>query len=68
MKHYVLTKTACYFTNVTMAIVSTLSPLLFLTFREVYKMSFTLMGLLVVINFVTQLIIDLIFSFFAKKI
>ena len=66
MQNYKLTKTACYFTNVTMSIVSNLSPLLFLTFREMYDLSFTLLGLLVVINFATQLLIDLIFSFFAK--
>ena len=66
MPNYKLTKTACYFTNVTMSIVSNLSPLLFLTFREMYNLSFTLLGLLVVINFATQLSIDLVFSFFTK--
>lgn len=66
MKNYKLTKAACYFTNVTMSIVANLSPLLFLTFREMYDLSFTLLGLLVVINFATQLTIDLVFSFFAK--
>ena len=66
MPNYKLTKTACYFTNVTMSIVANLSPLLFLTFRETYNLSFTLLGLLVVINFATQLSIDLVFSFFTK--
>lgn len=66
MKNYRLTKTACYFTNVTMSIVANLSPLLFLTFREMYDLSFTLLGLLVVVNFATQLSIDLVFSFFTK--
>jgi hypothetical protein len=32
-----------------------------------YGISYTLLGLLVLINFVTQLIIDLIFSFFSYK-
>lgn len=66
MPNYKLTKTACYFTNVTMSIVANFSPLLFLTFREMYDLSFTLLGLLVVINFATQLSIDLVFSFFTK--
>ena len=50
-----------------MSIVSTLSPLLFLTFRSLYGISYTLLGLLVLINFVTQLTVDLIFSFFSHK-
>lgn len=50
-----------------MAVVSCLSPLLFLTFRDLYGISYSLLGLLVVVNFTTQLIIDVIFSFFSKK-
>ena len=65
-KEYTLTKYACYITNVSMAAVSNLSPLLFMTFRQMYGISYTLLGLLVVINFSTQLLIDLIFTFFAK--
>ncbi len=60
-------KTACYMSNVAMAVVGNLSPLLFLTFREKYDISYSLLGLLVLINFVTQLGIDLIFSFFSHK-
>lgn len=65
-KEYNLTKYACYITNISQAVVSSFSPLLFVTFREKYGISFTLLGLLVVINFSTQLLIDLIFSFFEK--
>ncbi len=65
-KEYNLTKYACYLGNVDMAIVSVLSPLLFVTFREMYGISYTFLGLLVVANFLTQLSIDLIFSFFTK--
>ena len=50
-----------------MSIVGNLSPLLFLTFRELYGISYSLLGTLVLINFVTQLTIDLIFSFFSHK-
>ncbi len=67
MKSFKTLKYACYTTNVTMSIVGNLSPLLFLTFRELYGISYSLLGLLVLINFSTQLIIDLIFSFFSHR-
>ena len=60
-------KYACYATNVTMAIVCNLSPLLFIIFRTAYGISYSLLGLLVLIGFCTQLTIDLIFSFFSHK-
>ncbi len=60
-------KIACYTSSVTMSVVANLSPLLFLTFHEKYDISYSLLGLLVLINFVTQLGIDLIFSFFSHK-
>lgn len=50
-----------------MSIVGNLAPLLFLTFRQLYSLSYSLLGLLVLINFFTQLIVDLIFSFFSHK-
>ncbi len=62
-----LVRLACYSTNVTMSVVANLSPLLFLTFRSTYGISYSLLGLLVLINFVTQLTVDLIFSFFSHK-
>ena len=60
-------KYACYTTSITMSVVGNLSPVLFLTFRELYGISYSLLGLLVLINFVTQLTVDLIFSFFSHK-
>lgn len=54
-------------TSATMAVIGNLSPILFLTFRSMYGISYSLLGLLVVINFSTQLGIDLIFSFFSHK-
>ncbi len=66
MDKYKLAKNACYVTGVTMAISTNLSPLLFLTFRDMYDLSYTLLGFLVVINFFTQLLVDLIFTFFTK--
>lgn len=58
------TKLTCYFTNLVMSSVFSLPPLLFAAFREMYGISYTLLGTLVLINFCTQLGIDLIFSFF----
>ncbi|MBE6700439.1 MAG: hypothetical protein E7582_00915 [Ruminococcaceae bacterium] len=55
MNRFKLAKNACYLSSVTMAITSNLSPLLFLTFRDMYSLSYTLLGLLVVINFFSQL-------------
>ena len=60
-------KAACYTTNVTMSVITNLAPILFLTFRELYGISYSLLGLLVLINFFTQLTVDLIFSFFSHK-
>ena len=60
-------KWACYTMNMTMSVVSNLPPVLFLTFRALYDISYGLLGLLVLINFVTQLIVDLIFSFFSHR-
>ncbi|MGI6268948.1 MAG: MFS transporter [Candidatus Howiella sp.] len=60
------TKFACYFTYLAMSSVFSLPPLLFATFREMYGISYTLLGTLVLVNFCTQLGIDLVFSFFSK--
>lgn len=60
-------KLACYSTNLTMSVIANLSPLLFITFRSLYGISYSLLGLLVLANFVTQLTVDLIFSFFSHK-
>lgn len=58
---------ACYSVNMTMALVGNLSPVLFLTFRSLYGLTYSQLGSLVVINFLTQLVIDLIFSFFSHR-
>jgi len=49
-----------------MSSVFSLPPILFMTFREMYGISYTLLGTLVLVNFCTQLAIDLIFTFFTK--
>ena len=60
-------KWACYFTNISMAVAGNLPPILFLTFRSMYGVSYSLLGLLVLVNFITQLGIDLVFSFFSHR-
>ena len=66
-KNYARVKAACYMSNLTMSAVANISPVLFLTFHKLYNISYTLLGLLVLINFVTQLTVDLLFSFFSHK-
>ena len=60
------TKYSCYFSNISMSTVFSLPSLLFMTFHETYGISYTLLGTLVLVNFCTQLLIDLIFTVFTK--
>ena len=68
MNRFRLSKLACYLTSASMAVVVTISPLLFLHFHELYDISYTLLGLLVLVNFCTQLTVDLLFSFFSDRL
>ena len=61
-----LTKRTCYFYYIAVAAVFVLPPMLFYTFHDMYNISYTLLGTLVLINFCTQLSIDLVFTFFSK--
>ncbi len=60
-------KFACYTTNLSMSVVGNLPALLFLTFHRLYGISYSLLGTLVLINFCTQLLVDLAFSLFSHK-
>lgn len=60
-------KYALYSINVSMSVVANLPPVLFLTFRHMYNTSYTFLGLLVLVNYLTQLGVDLVFSFFSHK-
>jgi len=64
--NYKRTKYVCYFTSMMMAAAFALPPLLFVTFQELYGISYTLLGTLVLINFCIQLTVDLIFTFFSR--
>ncbi len=67
MKKETHLRLACYAMSITMSIVTNLPPILFLTFRSMYGLSFSLLGMLILINFSVQLGIDLMFSFFSHK-
>ena len=67
MKHYNRTRFACFSAYFTMSSVFCVPPLLFVTFRELYGISYTLLGTLVLVNFCTQLLVDLIFTAFSKR-
>lgn len=67
MKHTRL-RCACYSVSVMMSIVANLPPILFLTFRALYGITFSQMGLLILINYMTQLGVDLIFTFLSHRI
>ena len=62
---YKLTKYACFFTYPALTPLFILPPILFLTFREIYGVSYTLLGTLVLTNFCVQLGVDLFFTFFS---
>ena len=61
------TRFACYAAYFTMSSIFCLPPLLFVTLRETFGISYTLLGTLVLVNFCTQLGVDLIFTVFSKK-
>lgn len=60
------TRLACYLAYFTMSSIFCVPPLLFVTLRETYNISYTLLGTLVLTNFCTQLTVDLIFTAFSK--
>ena len=60
------TKLACYTAYFTMSSIFCIPPLLFVTLRETFGISYTLLGTLVLVNFVTQLGVDLAFTFFSR--
>lgn len=65
--NYKRTKLACYSAYFTMSSIFILPPLLFATLQDMYGISYTLLGTLVLTNFCTQMLVDLLFSLFAKK-
>ncbi len=65
---YRTTRNACYLAIFTQAIQNNLPPLLFIVFQEKFGISFEMLGRLILLNFATQLIVDLLSIRYADKI
>ncbi len=59
---------ACYIGYITQAIVNNLAPLLFLTFQKTFAVSLTQITFLVTVNFLTQLLVDLLSAKYVDRI
>lgn len=59
---------ACYFGYITQAIVNNLAPLLFIVFQDEFGISFEMIGRLILINFGTQIVADLLAVKFVDRI
>jgi MFS family permease len=59
---------ACYLGLFTQAVVNNLAPLLFIVFQDKFKLSFEMIGRLILINFVTQIIADILAVKYADRI
>ena len=64
--NYKRTRFTCFFTFPALTPAFVLPPILFATFRQMYGISYTLLGTLVLVNFCTQLGVDLVFAFFSR--
>ena len=62
---YQHTRYACYAGYITQAIINNLAPLLFIIFQTSYGLNFEMVGRLILINFGTQILADLIAVKFA---
>ena len=67
-KNYKKTLTACCLCSVTQAITANFAPLLFLTFKNSYGISFEKIALIPVVFYFTQLLVDFAVTRFADKI
>ena len=64
---YKTTINACYIGHVVQATVVNLTPILFIPLREQFGFSFGQLGLLILINFITQVASDITFSHAVDK-
>lgn len=64
---YKSTVLACYIGNITMASVINLLPILIVPLQEQFNISYERFGRLILINFITQVSVDIIFSTFIDK-
>ncbi|MEG6613018.1 MFS transporter [Pseudoclostridium thermosuccinogenes] len=66
--NYKSTLHACYLGYITQALIVNLPPLLFVVFREKFGLSYTMLGSIVMLIFVTQLIVDALAVEYVDKI
>ncbi|MDD4772218.1 MAG: MFS transporter [Eubacteriales bacterium] len=59
---------ACYLGTITLAIVINLAPILFIVFQEAYGITYEMLGRLVLVNFVTQIVTDILAIRYADRI
>ena len=59
---------ACYNGYITQAICINLAPLLYLTFQREFSLSVTQVGILIAVNFATQILVDILASNFANRL
>ncbi len=67
-KNYKKTLVACYLGFVTQAISANFTPLLFLTFKDTYGITFEKIAMIPMVFYLTQLLVDLAATKFADKI
>lgn len=67
-KNYKKTLTACYLGFITQAICANFAPLLFLKFHNDYQIPLGQIALISTVFFLTQLIVDVLCSYFADRI
>ena len=60
--NYRLTRLGCYTGIFTQAIICNITPLLFIPIMELYGLTYPQLGILVGVNFVTQVTVDILFS------
>ncbi len=65
---YKSTLHACYLGYITQALIVNLPPLLFVVFRDKFGLSYTMLGSVVMLIFITQLIVDALAIKFVDKI
>ena len=65
---YKTTRKCCYAGYIAQAVSINLAPLLFIIFRKSFGISYAQLGLLTLINFLTQLIVDVLSAAFLDKI
>ena len=68
MRTYNSTRIACYAAYVVQSIVNNLSPLFFVIYQKNYNISYSMISFLLLINFVTQLVVDISSTLFVGRL